>query len=189
MSRHPQLALDRANAALLVIDVQERLGAAMDPARFERLLKNNEILVETARTLGLPILVTEQYPKGLGPTVPAVRKALPPEVEPISKVAFSAHAVGLVADRLKQLGRSQIIVTGMETHVCVFQSVRDLIGTGYVPFVPRDAVLSRTPDNHETGLALMRDAGATLTSTETVVFDLLGEAGTPEFKKLSALVK
>jgi nicotinamidase-related amidase len=82
-----------------------------------------------------------------------------------------------------------VIVAGMETHVCVYQTVRDLIAAGYMPFVPRDAVLSRTPENHETGLELMRECGATITSTETVVFDLLGAAGTPEFKKLSALVK
>jgi nicotinamidase-related amidase len=189
MSRDPRLALDRANAVLLIIDVQERLGAAMDAVRFERLLKNTEILVESAKTLGLPIVVTEQYPKGLGPTVPALRRALPPELQPISKLAFSAAAVEPVAQGLRQLNRKQIIVTGMETHVCVFQSVRDLLGAGYLPFVPSDTVLSRTPDNHDTGLALMREAGATVTSTESVVFDLLGEAGTPEFKKLSALLK
>jgi nicotinamidase-related amidase len=189
MSRDPRLALDRGNAVLLVIDVQERLGAAMEPARFERILKNTEILLESAKTLGLPIIATEQYPKGLGPTVPAVRRALPESLNPVSKLAFSAPAVAQVSEALKQTGRKQIVVVGMETHVCVFQSVRDLLGSGYIPFVPRDAVLSRTVDNHDTGLALMREAGATLTSTEAIVFDLLSEAGTPEFKKLSALVK
>jgi nicotinamidase-related amidase len=186
-ARNPKLALDRNTAALLVVDVQERLGAAMDPARFERSLKNTEILVESAKTLGLPILVTEQYPKGLGPTVRSIRQAL--SSEPTAKVAFSCIAVDDVARRLKESGRTQVIVAGMETHVCVFQTVRDLLAEGYVPFVPRDAVLSRTTENQETGLSLMRDAGATVTSTETVVFDLLGAAGTPEFKKLSPLVK
>ncbi len=186
-ARNPKLALDRNNTVLLVVDVQERLGAAMDPAGFARSLKNTEILVESAKTLGLPILATEQYPKGLGPTVPSLRQAL--TAEPTSKVAFSCVAVEDVAKALRESGRKQVIVAGMETHVCVFQTVRDLLGEGYVPFVPRDAVLSRTEENHETGLALMREAGATVTSTEAVVFDLLGAAGTPEFKKLSPLVK
>ena len=186
-TKNPRHALDRANTVLLVIDVQERLAAAMDPARFAQVLKNNEILVETAKTLGLPVVATEQYPKGLGPTVPSLRQAL--AAEPTAKTAFSCVAVEDVANRLREGGRKQVIVTGMETHVCVYQTVRDLLGDGFIPFVPRDAVLSRTPENHETGLALMREAGATVTSTETVVFDLLGAAGTPEFKKLSGLVK
>jgi len=188
-TRNPRLALERANAVLLVIDVQERLGAAMDPARFAQTLKNTEILVESAKTLGMPVLVTEQYPKGLGPTVASLRQALPPEATPLAKTAFSCVAVDDVARQLRESGRKQVIIAGMEAHVCVFQTVRDLIAEGYLPFVPRDAVLSRTTDNHETGLALMRESGATVTSTEAVVFDLLGGAGTPEFKKLSPLVK
>jgi nicotinamidase-related amidase len=189
MSRNPKLALDRSTSALLVIDVQERLGAAMDPQRFQQTLKNTEILVESAKTLGLPIFVTEQYPKGLGPTVPSLKQALPPEQLATAKTAFSCLGVPEVVQQLKASGRTQIIIAGMETHVCVFQTVRDLVGEGYLPFVARDAVLSRSSENHDTGLALMREAGATVTSTESVVFDLLGAAGSPEFKKLSPLVK
>ena len=184
-----KLSLDRSQALLLIVDVQERLGAAMRQPQFEQLLKNTRVLVESARTLGLPILITEQYPKGLGPTVPTVREVLPPEAAPVSKLAFSCRAVPEVAEQLHVSGRKQVIVTGMETHVCVFQTVRDLLADGFQPFVVRDAVLSRTEENHQVGLDLMKEAGATISSAETVVFDLLGQAGTPEFKRLSPLMK
>lgn len=184
-----RLALNRDDTVLLVIDIQERLGAAMEPARFERLVKNTGILIQTAKTLGLPVLVTEQYPRGLGHTVPALLELLPEDATPVEKVAFSCGAVKELARRLFDLRRKQVIVVGMETHVCVFQTVRDLVAGGYAPFVARDAVLSRTTENHDTGLELMRESGATISSTETIVFDLLGAAGTPEFKALSPLVK
>jgi nicotinamidase-related amidase len=169
--------------------MQERLGAAMQAPSFERVAKNTGVLIESAKALGLPVLVTEQYPKGLGPTLPALRDALPPEAAPVAKTAFSCVAVDDIMQRLDASGRKQVIVAGMETHVCVFQTVRDLAAHGFQAFVVRDAVLSRTPENHEVGLQLMRETGATISSTEVVVFDLLGQAGTPEFKKLSPLIK
>lgn len=184
-----RLALTRDNALLLVIDVQERLGAAMQQPAFERLVKNTGVLIEGAKTLGLPVLVTEQYPKGLGPTVSPLKDALPEGVSAVEKVAFSCGAVDDVRRALEASGRKQVLIAGMETHVCVFQTVRDLSAAGYVPFVVRDAVLSRAQENHDTGLQLMRESGATITSTETALFDLLGQAGTPEFKRISALVK
>lgn len=184
-----RFALERDQAALLVIDVQERLGKAMEPERYARMLKNTRTLVEGAKLLGLPIWVTEQYPKGLGPTDQSILEALPTDATPVEKLAFSCGAVKEVARRIFQSGRRQLVVAGMETHVCVFQTVRDLVAGGYQPFVARDAVLSRTHENQETGLQLMREVGATITSTEAVLFDLLGEAGTPEFKQISAMVK
>ncbi len=184
-----RFALERDMAALLVIDVQERLGAAMPPEPFARLVKNARILIDSAKVLGLPIFATEQYPKGLGPTVASLLEALPLDAAPVDKLEFSCGAVKEVARRLFQSGRRQVVVAGMETHVCVFQTVRDLCQGGYQPFVVRDAVLSRQSENLETGLALMRECGATITSTETVVFDLLGAAGTPEFKQISPLLK
>ena len=184
-----RFALERDKAVLLVVDVQEKLGAAMPQEAFDRLVKNTKTLVESAKILGVPVLATEQYPKGLGPTVAPVRDLLLPESAPVDKLAFSCGAVKEVARRLYQSGRRQVIVAGMETHICVFQTVRDLVAGGYQPFVVRDAVLSRTSENHETGLSLMREAGATVTSTETVVFDLLGAAGTPEFKQISPMLK
>jgi nicotinamidase-related amidase len=184
-----RFALERDQAALLVIDVQERLGKAMDPERYARVLQNTRTLVKGANVLGLPVFVTEQYPKGLGPTEPSLAELLAPESTPVEKLAFSCGAVKEVARRLYTSGRKQILVAGMETHVCVFQTVRDLVAGGYQPFVARDATLARTPENHELGLTLMREAGATISSTETMLFDLLGEAGTPEFKQIAPLLK
>jgi nicotinamidase-related amidase len=184
-----RFALERDRTILLVVDVQERLGAAMDPAKFERMVRNTRALVESAKVLGIPVFATEQYPKGLGPTVASLREVLPPDAAPIDKLAFSCGAVKEVARRLFQSGRRQVVIAGMETHICVFQTVRDLSAGGYQPFVARDAVLSRTPENHETGLQLMREAGATISSTETIVYDLLGAAGTPEFKQIAPMMK
>lgn len=184
-----RVALDRDDTALLVIDIQERLGAAMDPAKLERVVRNTGILLQAAKTLGLPVFVTEQYPKGLGRTLPSLMELLPEGVAPVEKVAFSCGAVKELARDLYATKRRQVLVAGMETHVCVFQTVRDLAAGGYVPFVARDAVLSRTQENQDTGFELMRASGATMTSTEAIVFDLLGTAGTPEFKAISPLVK
>jgi nicotinamidase-related amidase len=180
-----RFALERDGAALLVIDVQDKLGAAMPADAWARVVKNTVILVEAAKTLGLPTFVTEQYPKGLGPTNAQVLAALPSEVEPIEKLVFSGGAVKALALKLFQSGRRQVIVCGMETHVCVFQTARDLAAGGYQPFVALDACSSRTSENHATGAGLMREAGATISSTEAIVYDLLGTAGTAEFKQLA----
>lgn len=183
------LRLDRNDTVLLVVDVQERLGAAMPQDRFETLVKNTGILLEAATTLDFPVITTEQYPRGLGPTVAPMREKLRDDEAPVEKICFSCVDENAVTQRLEALGRKQIIVTGMETHVCVFQTVRDLAARGYRPFVVSDATCSRTAENHATGLALMKDAGAVITSTEAAVFDLLKVAGTPEFKHLSKLIK
>ncbi len=183
------LKLERGNTSLLIIDIQERLAAAMQAPGLERIVKNTGVLMEGAKALGMPVLITEQYPKGLGPTMPVLRDALPAESLPVSKTAFSCLGADEVAQKLRDSGRKQVLITGMETHVCVFQTVRDLVAGGYQPFVVRDAVLSRTQENYDVGLSLMKEAGATITSTEAALFDLLGAAGTPEFKKLSPLIK
>jgi nicotinamidase-related amidase len=181
------LALDRANALLLVVDVQERLFKAMPEAGQAPLVKNLEILIKAARRLEIPIVVSEQYPKGLGPTLAALRE-LSPEA-PMEKLEFSCGGNKAIARKILQSGRKQIIVAGMETHVCVYQTVRDLARGGFTVFLPQDAVISRTAENRQAGLALCDKAGAVLTSTEATVFDLLGVAGTPEFKELSPLLK
>jgi len=181
------LALDRGNALLLVIDVQERLANAMQPAPLAALKKNAEVLIRAARRLAMPVVATEQYPKGLGPTVASLRELLP--VDPMTKMEFSCGASKPIAREILGTGRRQAIVVGMEAHVCVFQTVRDLLRGGFSVFVAQDAVISRTDENRAVGLALCEKAGATLTSTEAVLFDLLGVAGTPEFKELTALIK
>ena len=181
------LALDRADALLMVIDVQEKLSAAMPKAPLAELERNAAVLIRAARRLEIPVIATEQYPKGLGPTVASLRELLPQE--PMSKMEFSCGASKPIARHVLGSGRKQVVVVGMEAHVCVFQTVRDLIDGGFSVFVAQDAVLSRSEANREVGLRLCEKAGATLTSTETVLFDLLGVAGTPEFKELTALIK
>jgi len=163
----------------------------MDPERLGGVIKNTLILVEGARILGLPILVTEQYPKGIGPTVDALRSALGPEQAVIEKLSFSCAGEPAFLEALKGIGRDQIIVTGMETHVCVLQTVRDLLlgNLAQGVFCVEDAMISRTQENHRIGLSQMAFVGAMPTGTESVLFDLLVRAGSPEFKAISRLVK
>jgi nicotinamidase-related amidase len=181
------LALDRADALLMVIDVQEKLSAAMPKAPLAELERHAAVLIRAARRLEIPVIATEQYPKGLGPTLASLRELLPQE--PMSKMEFSCGASKPIARQVLASGRKQVVVVGMEAHVCVFQTVRDLIDGGFSVFVVQDAVISRSEANRGVGLRLCEKAGATLTSTETVLFDLLGVAGTPEFKELTALIK
>jgi isochorismate hydrolase len=186
---HPLQPLRPDRAGLLVIDVQDRLLAAMPSSAGEAVVKNTVVLVEAASRLGLPIVVTEQYPKGLGRTVAAIEAAVGAAsaaggtVHRAEKLEFSA------VSHLGAIARTQWIVTGMETHVCVMQSVRDLCAAGAEVHVVADAVASRTKANWRIGTEQCRGAGATITSTETVVFDLLGRAGTDDFKALSKLIK
>ncbi|HSP19008.1 MAG TPA: isochorismatase family protein [Myxococcaceae bacterium] len=177
--------LERQDTALLVVDVQERLAAAMDPEQLSRMLNRLGALIDGARVLGLPIAVTEQYPKGLGHTVPSIKERLG-GVPVVEKLRFSA-----MDDAVREClaGRRQVLVAGMETHVCVYQSVRDLAAEGRHPALCMDAVLSRSTPDRDAGFELARAAGATLTSVEAALFELLERAGTHEFKRISAAVK
>ena len=174
--------LDRERTALVVVDVQEAFRPAV--LDFERVAFDAAKLVQGAQILGLPIVVTEQYPKGLGATVPEVAEHLD-GIEPLEKVRFSAAA----ADGFDLKGRDQVLVCGIESHVCVSQTAHDLLDRGLEVHVARDAVSSRTEENRELGLHKMEGSGAVLTSVETALFELLGAAGTPEFKEIQALVK
>ena len=180
------LKLDPARTAILVVDVQERLAAAMPPNAVQRLVKYARALAGAARELGIPVLATEQYPKGLGPTLPALREALP--APPLQKMHFSCAPDPGFAAALAATGRRQIVIAGMEAHVCVFQTARDLAAAGFLVQVCADAVASRTEEHRRIGLELCRDAGAVVTTAETAIFDLLGQAGTPAFKKVAPLV-
>jgi nicotinamidase-related amidase len=175
-----------AKTGVLVVDIQERLVAAMEPAAYARMLRRVAAVLTGARALGLPLVVTEQYPKGLGPTVAPVREALPEGAAVVEKIHFSA-ALDPVFRRLPQV--ESILVVGMETHVCVFQTARDLAERGYTPHVLADAVLSRAEEDRQVGLQLCRDVGSVVSTVESALFDLLGRAGTPEFKQISTAVK
>jgi nicotinamidase-related amidase len=174
--------LDPRRAALVVIDVQEAFRKSMPD--FDDVARGAATLVRGANAVGIPIVVTEQYPKGLGDTVPEVAEHLPAGVEPIDKVCFSAAE----AEGFDLGGRDQALVCGLETHVCVSQTVLDLLDQGVEVHVARDAVGSRFAENKEVGLHKAERAGAVLTSIETALFELVRRAGTDEFKELQRLV-
>ena len=178
--------LDRTEAALLVVDIQERMCAAMDPEKLARMTNRARALIVGAGALGLPVVVTEQYSKGLGPTLEPLRAALPEAARSVEKNQFSCS----LPEVLEALcGRRQVLLCGMETHVCVFQTARDFLEKGIVPYLCADALLSRTEEDKRWGLERCRDLGAVVTTAEGALFDLLGCAGTPEFKAVSAAVK
>jgi nicotinamidase-related amidase len=174
--------LDRGRAALVVVDFQEGFRPAV--VDFDRVAANTATLVRGARILGVPIVATEQYPKGLGRTVRELAEALD-GIRPIEKVCFSAAA----ADGFDLDGRDQALLCGIESHVCVSQTAHDLIDRGVEVHVAGDAVTSRTEQNRDLGLRKMDGAGAVLTSVETALFELLGAAGSEEFRRVQALVK
>jgi nicotinamidase-related amidase len=174
--------LDPERTALVVIDVQEGFRKAVPD--FERVTKATATLIEGAEAIGIPIVISEQYPKGLGETAPEVAEHLPEGTEPLEKLVFSAAE----AEGFDLGARDQVLVCGIETHVCVNQTVLDLLGQGIEVQVAEDAVGSRSEENKRVGLEKMERAGAVLTSVETALFELLGRAGTDEFKRVQRLV-
>jgi nicotinamidase-related amidase len=169
-------------SVLLLIDVQERLAAAMPPPALEMLIRNGRLLLAAAARLGVPVLVTEQYPKGLGRTVPELAEAVPAGAARAEKTCFSA--AGMEAG-----GRRQAILAGMESHVCVLQSALEFSAAGREVFVVEDACCSRTPENHANAMRRMRAAGVVVTNTESVLFEWLRDARHEHFKAISALLR
>ena len=191
------MKLSRTRAALFVVDLQERLVPAMPEAIAAQVVKNTQILIEAAGRLGLPVIVSQQYPKGLGATLPAIETSLvgsKATLHRFDKTEFSGASTPELASIVgrstgPRLDRDQFIVTGMEAHVCVYQTARDLVARGYQVHVPVDAISSRTKANWKVGCGLLERAGAIPTSTEVCVFDLLERAGGDDFKALSKLIK
>lgn len=177
--------LNKENTLIMIIDMQERLIPVMKYK--DKVIKNTKILIKSSELMNLPIIYTEQYPKGLGHTILELSQILENAYR-FEKVSFSAVNDEVKAT-LKNLGKNKIIVLGMETHVCVYQTVRDLILEGYEVFVLSDGVASRSKENYINGLDMMKEMGAVISNTETIVFDLLKLAGTDEFKTLSKLIK
>jgi nicotinamidase-related amidase len=188
MSVTNKFLLDPARAVLVVIDVQEKLCAAMDANVLAQLIRNAGILLESAKELAIPVIFTEQYVKGLGPTLDELKQRISAAPCP-EKLTFSCCGNEAFVKQLKASGRTQVIVSGMETHVCVLQTVIDLLDEGFDVHLVKDAVMSRSNDNRQTAIEAMVLAGAVPTCTEAVVFQLLKIAGTESFKKLSKLVK
>jgi nicotinamidase-related amidase len=174
--------LDPQRTALVVVDVQEAFRKAIPD--FDRIAAATATLIQGAETIGLPIIVTEQYPKGLGETVPEVAEHLPEDTEPLEKVCFAATD----AEGFDLGGRDQVLLSGVETHVCVNQTALALLDSGIEVQVAEDAVGSRFDENKRVGLHKVERAGAVMTSVETALFELLGKAGTDEFKRVQRLI-
>ncbi|MFZ5833427.1 MAG: hydrolase [Planctomycetota bacterium] len=183
LTRSPEL-MSVGDTALLVIDIQEKLLPAIDGGG--RVVWNARRLIDGAKLLDVPIAATEQYPRGLGPTVPILVERL---TERPSKLSFSCGGCPGLFDAWEALGVGKLLVCGMETHVCVQQTVLDLLGYGWRVYVAVDAVGSRYPLDHRTALERMSASGATLTTTEAALFELCQTAAAPQFKEISRLVR
>lgn len=181
------MLIDSRHAVLLLVDLQEKLMPAMhEPAP---VIANSLILLTAAGRLGVPTVVTEQYPQGLGHTVPEIADRLHGREAVYAKMTFSAAADPATMARLRQSRRAQVILAGVEAHVCVTQTAIGLVQAGYQVFVVADATTSRRPQNLHLALERLRQNGVSIVSTEMVLFELLGRAGTEEFRELSRLIR
>ena len=180
------MLIRREQSLLLIVDIQEKLAPAILHA--DEVVANTAKLIRAAKRLNVPLLASEQYPKGLGLTVPALRELLPVDAL-FDKTHFSCFGEPGVAERLQQQQRRQIILCGMEAHVCVLQTAMDIQVAGYTAIVVADAVSSRRQESRDLGIARMREAGVAIVNSEMVLFEWLGQAGTPEFKALLPLIK
>ncbi len=178
----PRLAT--ANSVLVVVDVQDKLLAKI-PAAAE-LVRNVGFLLDVANLLGVPAIATEQYPKGLGPTTPDLARRLPPDLP--AKTAFSCCGAAGFLGNLRRLARPNIVLAGMETHVCVAQTALDLLEAGLTVFLPVDALAARGSVDHDAALRRLERAGAVPTSAEAVAFEWVADAAHPQFKAVSKLV-
>jgi nicotinamidase-related amidase len=180
------MLIERDKSCLLVVDVQEKLASAMaDPVG---VIRNAGILMQAAARLDVPLVISEQYPQGLGMTVPELR-ALAPDSARVAKVSFSCAGDPALLRRVKDAQRSLIVIAGLEAHVCVLQSALGFRQAGYQIVVVADAISSRAPASRDIALQRLRENGVEVATTEMVLFEWLGQAGTPEFKELSRLIK
>jgi nicotinamidase-related amidase len=182
-----RLELEPTSTLVLCVDWQERLCAAMPSDLVAAATRNVTHLLTLAQRLDLPVVASEQYPQGLGATVAEVAALLPNPAH--AKVAFSAWRAPEVRGAIEATARTQIVLVGMETHICVYQTARDLAGAGYAVHVPIDAVVSRTTANVGVGVELLRAAGVQTTCTEAVLFDLLKEGRGEAFKEVSRRIR
>ncbi|TNF48307.1 hydrolase [bacterium] len=181
-----KMKMNKSDLVLLVVDVQERLARVME--RREQVESSIVVLIRLAKLMDIPIVLTQQYTKGLGPTVEAIASELT-DVDYVEKIHFSCCGEENFTKQMDALGRKTVVLTGMESHICVLQTALDLIDMGYNVHVPWDAVCSRSDGNRDRALHFMERAGAIITSSETAAFQVLGCAGTPEFKEISALLR
>jgi nicotinamidase-related amidase len=184
--KHPTV-LDRRRAALAVIDLQEAFRPMI--ADFAALTQRIAVTVQACRVLEVPVIVTEQYPKGLGRTVSEIAEHLSAGTTPLEKLTFSACGVQEFDVQLREHHAEQVIICGIEAHICVSQTAHDLLQLGYQVHLLSDAVAARLPHNCEVAIQKLTGNGAINSSVEMALFELCGGAGTPEFKQVQQLVK
>jgi nicotinamidase-related amidase len=177
------------NSAFILIDFQTNLASAMHKEVLETAERNTAIMIDACHKMSIPILVTEQYRKGLGPTLERLQKKLGEDYKPVEKMDFSCYANQEFLSSFKKLNKKHVIVSGIESHVCVLQTVLDMLADGYHVHVVSDMVCSRYKSDWKTAMDYMAQAGAVITTTEITVFQLLQKAGTPEFKAVSPMFK
>jgi len=174
------------NSILLVIDVQEKLFRAIHQK--EQLMDNLQRLIKGIKILEIPILLTEQYPQGLGATIPEIAQLLP-DIRPLPKICFSCCGDEAFLQAFKKLNRKQVLIAGIESHVCVYQTAADLLTAGYEVYAVSDTISSRNEQNSDIGLKMMTQLGAKITSTEAALFELLKVAKGDKFKAISQIVR
>ena len=177
--------MNHDDTALVVIDMQEKLVPLIE--NHEGITWNTRRLIDGAQLLSVPVIASEQYPKGLGATLPELKQRIPGDIP--EKLCFSCGELGDLFTQLSSQGISKLLVCGIETHVCVQQTVLDIMAAGFFAYVATDAVGSRFPLDKEVALRRMECSGATLTTTEAALFEWCEKAGTPEFKAISTLVR
>ena len=179
---------DVNNSCLIIIDVQAKLSSSIPEKVISRLRKNTDILLKAANQLNVPVITTAQYPKGLGPIEDFITNQINDSAKHFDKTCFSCLGADQLAEHLKQINKKQIILTGIEAHICVLQSAIEFIAEGYEVFVVTDAIASRKSTSYETALLRLNQAGSSLLNTESVLFEWLRDAAHSEFKVLSKLI-
>ena len=174
---------------LLIIDIQERLASAMSADVLDKIIKNNNVLLSAANALDIPVIHSEQYPKGLGNTVSTLAEHFPESSQSVTKTSFACSGAEEFDDLIAKPKRQQIIITGIESHICVLQTALQLQQQGYAVYVVEDAICSRKKFNHKNAVKRLRQSGVIISNVESVLFEWLGDAMHPEFKTLSKLIK
>lgn len=188
MNAHPNLCF-ADDSLLIVVDLQSKLSAVIPEADAEQMIANTGRLLEAADILKVPVLLTEQYPKGLGPTEPAIASKLPEGTRVFEKTGFSCCAAPGFSEALQDFRHHQLILVGLEAHVCVLQTALELLNLGYQVFIVEDAVCSRKIENKVNSLQRLQQQGATISNYESVLFEWLKSSGHPDFKKISGLLR
>ncbi|MFV1993472.1 MAG: hydrolase [Acidiferrobacterales bacterium] len=183
------LLSDKNHSVLVIVDVQTKLAAAMPEDEINNVLRTSNILLQAAIALEIPVLATEQYPQGLGSTLPEIKSQLPGDLIAVSKTCFSCSDSETFLESLSETGRKQVVLVGMEAHICVLQTAMGLLGRGYQVFIPGDGVCSRSVNHKRNALNRMINNGIQISNVESVLYEWLRDAKNEHFKKLSALIR